>query len=731
MAETVIAATLELDSSKATKSIKEIKSEISEATLELKKLKQEFGETSEEATKTADRLKELKSTVKEVGETTKEAKPQKTFEDFEKSVNTVITGVRALNGTMQLLGMGSKDVEEALKKVEGALDVVEKITSIKQGAKEFASLKNVAVDAFNAIKTAIGGTGIGLLVVAVAAIYANWDKIKGALTGVNSEQQKNLATATENATLEKEKLAHIDDQDNILKSQGKSEKEILELKAKQVQKTIAAAEAQLSTQKIGDEAAQKTAKRNRDFLADLLKLSSAPLEALTLGIDAVGKALGQDFGLNDKLNKGLTSVASLVFDPDEMKEKADKSYKEQQEAIDKMKNQQAGYQNQITQINDQAFQKRKAFEKELRGIQNEGKYAQIADAKELAELQLKDAYNNQQEEIKRSQKTQEEKNELLLAAKTTYEAKLKKIESDAKKEEEEEEKAAGERLKKMREENQLEAISDKTEQNKARIEAEYEAQRAEIEALKATAEIKKQLLEEAQKKYTRLLNQNNTDNTLIRIEDLKNQANDQSLSQEARLDALNKWQKLTLDSNALTEKQKTQTLKENADARKAIEEAELAHKKEMVDNLFKLGDMAAEFAGKNTLAGKVLAVTAATISTYLSAQKAYESQFLPVPSIDSPIRATIAAAVAVASGLATIKKIVAVQVPGAPGGTASIASSAAAPLVPKPQAVNTQLPQDQINQMGNATVRAYVLEQDIDQDRSRTTRLNRAARLGG
>jgi len=65
-----------------------------------------------------------------------------------------------------------------------------------------------------------------------------------------------------------------------------------------------------------------------------------------------------------------------------------------------------------------------------------------------------------------------------------------------------------------------------------------------------------------------------------------------------------------------------------------------------------------ELVGKETKAGKALAVSSALISTYLSAQKAYESQFMPLALVDSPVRGAIAAAAAIASGLANVKAII-------------------------------------------------------------------------
>jgi hypothetical protein len=64
------------------------------------------------------------------------------------------------------------------------------IQAIGESADAFRNMKAVAVNAFNAIKGAIGATGIGLLVIALGTIVAYWDDIKGAVSGVSEEQKK-------------------------------------------------------------------------------------------------------------------------------------------------------------------------------------------------------------------------------------------------------------------------------------------------------------------------------------------------------------------------------------------------------------------------------------------------------------------------------------------------------------------------------------------------------------
>jgi hypothetical protein len=68
-------------------------------------------------------------------------------------------------------------------------------------------------------------------------------------------------------------------------------------------------------------------------------------------------------------------------------------------------------------------------------------------------------------------------------------------------------------------------------------------------------------------------------------------------------------------------------------------------------------------------------------------------------------------------------------VPGrASGGGANIPSSpVTAPVVP--QAESTRLDQGQINQIGNAAGRAFVVESDITGNQEKIKRLNRQARI--
>lgn len=130
--------------------------------------------------------------------------------------------------------------------------------------------------------------------------------------------------------------------------------------------------------------------------------------------------------------------------------------------------------------------------------------------------------------------------------------------------------------------------------------------------------------------------------------------------------------------------------------------------------------------GEQTAAGKVLAIAEATINTWLGVTQVLRAKsVLPEPA--ATISKVINVATIVATGLGAVKKILAVKVPG--GGGSGGGLSVAPPLAPSPQVTNTLLNQQQLNQIGNAAVRAFVVESDVTNNQERIKRLNRASRI--
>ena len=249
----------------------------------------------------------------------------------------------------------------ALLKVQGAMALAEGVRGIREGAVAFKALGISAKIALNGIRTGIAATGIGLLLVALGAVVAYWDDIKEAVSGV-SEEQQNLNTQSQaNLDIQQKKLDSISGQENLLKLQGKSEREILNIKLKQTDQVIKASELQIENNIATTKAQTEAAKRNQEILAGVLKFLSLPLTMILKAVDAVGTALGKDFGLEDSVFNGL---ASFVFDPEEVQAEGDKVVEEQKNALAKLKNDRAGLQLSIKNIDSQAAKDAQAKRKE-------------------------------------------------------------------------------------------------------------------------------------------------------------------------------------------------------------------------------------------------------------------------------------------------------------------------------------------------------------------------------
>ena len=336
-------------------SVGNIKKELRAATVELIAMQEKFGKTSEQAINAAKRVANLKDTIQDAKEQADLFDPGNKFKAFSNAATQVAAGFTAVQGAMALVGSESEDVQKSLLKVQGALALSQGLSQIGDLGKAFDELKIVAVNAFRSIKAAIGSTGIGLLVVALGAIVAYWDDIKAAVSGVSSEQKKLNEESAKNLKTQQDKLKAIGDQDNILKLQGKSEKEILQSKIKQTDETIKAAEVNLQNNIATLKAQTEAEQRNKQILEGLLKFVSLPITAILKGIDLIGSAVGKNFGLEEKFFGGL---ASFIFDPEETKKKGDETIKEQEKALTDLKNQRAGFQLAINKIDEDAENKR-------------------------------------------------------------------------------------------------------------------------------------------------------------------------------------------------------------------------------------------------------------------------------------------------------------------------------------------------------------------------------------
>jgi hypothetical protein len=254
----------------------------------------------------------------------------------------------------------------------------------------------------------------------------------------------------------------------------------------------------------------------------------------------------------------------------------------------------------------------------------------------------------------------------------------------------------------------------------AALDEQYRIEKAAKEA-KFKEEDDKKKLEKDLLAQENIINKNNTDF------EAKQAAIDQEqiLFQEA------------FNNKLLTEEEYNKQVESLAEKRKKIADLETAHKKAQVQEVAGALSALGTLVGKQTVASKALGIATALINTYQGASEAVKQKStLPSP-LDVIAKVANVAAV-IATGLATVKAITSVQVPGGGGGQSAGAPAITVPAAPiAPTQSSTSLDQNSINAVGNAaaggvnSVRAYVVESDNAAAANRAARLAGIAVLGG
>ena len=153
---------------------------------------------------------------------------------------------------------------------------------------------------------------------------------------------------------------------------------------------------------------------------------------------------------------------------------------------------------------------------------------------------------------------------------------------------------------------------------------------------------------------------------------------------------------------------------ESAKAEKEIDKAAMQSKLEIAGQVANGLNTLSELVGKKTAAGKALAVAAATIDTIKGGISAFTGMTAQIPGPVGIALGVVAAAGVVASGYASIKKILAVKVPGA-----AEAPAPPAPTAPTLDSTVLNLPQGTqdvrvTNEPGQTVIKAYITNDELN-----------------
>ena len=326
-----------------------------------------------------------------------------------------------------------------------------------------------------------------------------------------------------------------------------------------------------------------------------------------------------------------------------------------------------------------------------------------------------------QRQAEEAEKQEEERQKSVLAGNKEYNDQLRKLRiSQIADEEEKQRKLLEIELEGIREkygkntelEKELLAkFNDEIQENKKAIDAENEQKRIAEETLAL-------------------------ENELLRLDE------NSFLRLDKQAEILERERRLKLDNDKLTAAERerieieyNKQVDDLANARIEIAQREADAKKAAETGIIEQSAAAigaiANLAGNN----KELAIAAATVETYLAAQKAYTSQLIPGDPT-SPIRGALAATAAIASGIANVRQIASVSIPGGGGGGGSASGAGGgnsfdAVTQQRFDAFqqNTQAPQNVRDVTDRDPVQAFVLEGDVTNSQSTISRLRQRQRI--
>lgn len=269
----------------------------------------------------------------EVEVVAKTSKAAKALKDLENNLEELSKAGQKNREGFQVLDQATGGYAGKIKDLSGS------VKGAITGAKGF-------IKTLRGVKGALISTGIGALVVALGLIVAYWDDIKGAVDGTTRSQREGLAAAEKMKEVTTEQLAVTNSMENTLKLQGKTEKEIRDLKVQQTNEIILATEAQLAQQESMKKTQIEAAERNRKIAAGIIAFLTLPIGIILGSVDAISQTLAQ-LGIIEKgtslAEDFVLGAAEMIFDPEEVATEADATIKETEAQLRKLKNSRDGF----------------------------------------------------------------------------------------------------------------------------------------------------------------------------------------------------------------------------------------------------------------------------------------------------------------------------------------------------------------------------------------------------
>ena len=228
-------------------SVKSLKTQLKEAQANVAALSDKFGATSKEAVEAAKSAAVLKDKIGDAKTLTDAFNPDAKFKSLVGSLTGVAGGFSAVTGAMGILGGKSKDVEQAIAKVNQAMALASGVQALGESIDSFKQLAAVirSTTIFQRVATAaqwlwnaaMSANPIGAVVVAITALIAagyllvRMFQESNETLEVSEEATKKNTKAVEEQTkkLEESRKKKEELQDyelRLMKAQGKSSEAI-------------------------------------------------------------------------------------------------------------------------------------------------------------------------------------------------------------------------------------------------------------------------------------------------------------------------------------------------------------------------------------------------------------------------------------------------------------------------------------------------------------------------
>jgi hypothetical protein len=678
--------------------VKPLKKQLREATQELQLARQRFGDLSTEAVDAAKKVAGIRDSIEAANEQAALFDPGKRFQALTSAASLAAGAVGAVQGAMGLFGAESEDVQKALLKVQSAM-------ALSQGLSQLADLSKVTEELKSSFKGLIGTTAqkTAATTADTAAVGANAvaNTAQAAATNASSIASKAAAISMKvlrGALISLGIPALVLGLISLVQNFGAIKDAVLNLMPglKGFSDTIGGL-----VQKVTDFFGI-TSKANRE-LESLTKGTAARNESIETQIKLLSAQGGKEKEIFELKRKQTQQELQDIIASDRLDGKTtEERQKRRKELLNNLTFETAAYNKK------EADEAKAAAEKQAAEAKTRAEKAK--DQKEKDDADKKEA----DQKIKDEKKALDEKT----AAEDVEFAK---------------------RLNEILVETRLQGIKDENEKARAELIAQQEQELADLaEDTKLRADqklaIQKQLEIRNKQELDALELTFAEADAIKKLDELDAQmkeADDDLMLERSLLDQKDALLKEYYDKNLISDIEYTQGIKENSDARIAIDKAEYDLKISQAQAASQLLASLSELAGKQTAAGKALGIASALTNTYVGVTEALSAKSL-LPSPFDVVAKVANVATILASGLKAVKAITAVQVPGGGGGGGAVSApniSATAPGVAGQVPTIGSSPVTALGTvMQNQTpIKAYVVESEVTGTQKRVADIERRA----